>query len=183
MRSLISRYPDFLAGSAEFRDIQEAMEPEVLALWEARDGLLAQLEVETATWGLKYWETSLALDVDESKDADYRRSRIKAKLRGAGVTTVALVQNVAESFSNGAVSVTEYPAQYRIEIKFTGTIGVPPNMEDLSQSLRESLPAHLKWDYIFVYNTHAAVSRFTHMQLHAYTHYQLRNEVLTNEAN
>ena len=24
MRSLISRYPDFLAGSAEFRDIQEA---------------------------------------------------------------------------------------------------------------------------------------------------------------
>ena len=112
MRTLISRYPDFLAGSAEFKDVQDAMEPEVIALWEARDGLMAQLEVETATWGLKYWETALGLNVEESKDADYRRSRIRAKLRGAGVTTVAMVKNVAESFSDGAVDVTEHPDQY-----------------------------------------------------------------------
>lgn len=179
MRTLISRYPDFLAGSAEFKDVQDAMEPEVIALWEARDGLMAQLEVETATWGLKYWETALGLNVGESKDADYRRSRIRAKLRGAGVTTVAMVKNVAESFSDGAVDVTEHPDQYQIDIKFVGTLGIPPNMDDLTQSLRESLPAHLKWDYLFVYNTNAVLSAFTHTQLAAYTHYEIRNEVLT----
>ena len=49
MRTLISRYPDFLAGSAEFKDVQDAMEPEVIALWEARDGLMAQRLADAAT--------------------------------------------------------------------------------------------------------------------------------------
>ena len=97
MRKLIARYQDFYAGSPEFVDLQEALEPEALALWEARDGLLDQLVVETATWGLKYWEQTLGIPVDEAKELDYRRSRIKSRLRGAGVTTVALIQNVAES--------------------------------------------------------------------------------------
>ena len=180
MRPLIARYPDFLADSDEFREMQNAMEPEIAALWEARDGFMAQLAVETATWGLRFWENALGLEIEEGKESDFRRSRIRAKLRGSGVTTVSMVQNIAESFSNGAVSVTEYPSQYRIELKFIGTIGVPPNIEDLTSSLRECLPAHLRWIYVFVYNTHAELGRFTHAQLAAYTHNQLRNEVLKN---
>ena len=68
MRALISRYPDFYAGSAEFVDLQTALEPEVLELWTARDGLLDQLAVETATWGLQYWEKTLGLSVEQSKE-------------------------------------------------------------------------------------------------------------------
>ena len=161
MRALISRYPDFYAGSPEFVDIQKALEPEVLALWERRDSVLDQLNVETATWGLKYWERTLGIPVEESKEVDYRRSRIKSKLRGAGVTTVAMIQNVAESYSEGAVAVTEYPSQFRLEIKFVGTVGIPPNMDDLTQALREILPAHLQWDYIIVYNVWSVIRSLT----------------------
>ena len=114
MRALISRYPDFYAGSAEFVDLQTALEPEVLELWTARDGLLDQLAVETATWGLQYWEKTLGLSVEQSKEIAYRRSRIRSKLRGAGVTTVALIESVAESFSNGEVELTEFPLQFRL---------------------------------------------------------------------
>ena len=174
MRKLIARYQDFYAGSPEFVDLQEALEPEALALWEARDGLLDQLVVETATWGLKYWEQTLGIPVDEAKELDYRRSRIKSRLRGAGVTTVALIQNVAESFSNGAVAVTEYPAQCRLEIKFVGTIGIPPNMDDLTQTLRDILPAHLEWAYVFVFNTWATAGALTWGQAKAFTWKQLR---------
>lgn len=153
MRVLIARYPDFYAGSPEFVDMQDALEPEALALWTARDGLMDQLCVNTATWGLQYWEQTLGITVEQGKDLEYRRSRIRSKLRGSGVTTVALIESVAESFSNGDVAVTEYPQAYRLEIKFVGTIGIPPNLEDLTASLQEILPAHLAWDYVMVYNT------------------------------
>lgn len=178
MRPLIARYPDFLAGSAEFRDIQAALEPEVLALWAARDSVLDQLCAETATWGLKYWEQTLGIPVEEGKDVGFRRSRIRAKLRGACVTTVAMIQNVAESFSNGTVAVTEYASQFRLEIKFVGTLGIPPNMEDLTAALRESMPAHLQWDYVYVYNTWAAARVLAWGQAAALTWQQLRESEL-----
>ena len=153
MRALIARYPDFYAASPEFVDLQNALEPEALALWTAQGGLMDQLCVNTATWGLQYWEQTLGITVEQGKDLEYRRSRIRSKLRGSGVTTVALIESVAESFSNGDVAVTEDPQAYRLEIKFVGTIGIPPNLEDLTASLREILPAHLAWNYVMVYNT------------------------------
>lgn len=161
MRALIARYPDFYAASPEFVDLQNALEPEALALWTAQGGLMDQLCVNTATWGLQYWEQTLGITVEQGKDLEYRRSRIRSKLRGSGVTTVALIESVAESFSNGDVAVTEYPQAYRLEIKFVGIIGIPPNMEDLTASLREILPAHLAWDYVMVYNTWDVTAQHT----------------------
>lgn len=153
MRTLISRYPEFYTSSPQFVDIQQAQDPEVQRMWDARDGIANQLHIGTATWGLRYWEQSLGIPVEVDKEISFRRARVRAKLRGAGTTTVALIQSVAESYSNGAVEVTEHPAQYSIDIKFVGTIGIPPNMDDLTTSLREIMPAHLHWDYIIVYNT------------------------------
>lgn len=180
MRALIARYPDFYAASPQFVDIQQALEPELLALWDARDSVLEQLCADTATWGLQYWERALGLAVETGKDMDFRRSRIRSKLRGAGVTTVAMIRNVAESFSNGQVSVIERPAQYRLDIKFVGTVGVPPNMDDLTEALRDIMPAHLAWDYIIMYNRHQTLAGLTHARLAAYTHDQLRNEVISD---
>lgn len=176
MTALMARYPDFYRGSGEFVDMQQALEPEVLALWQARDGLMDQLQLDTATWGLKYWEETLGIAVEEEKETEFRRSRIRSKLRGAGVTTVAMTQNVAESFSNGAVAVTEFPNRYRIEIKFVGSIGTPPNMDDLTEALREILPAHLAWDYVLVFNTWAMAKAHTWDELKGRTWGQVKGE-------
>jgi len=174
LKPLIERYPTFYANSPEFKDLQAAIEPEIRALWEARDGFLAQLNVETATWGLKYWEQTLGIPVEESKDASYRRSRIQSKLRGAGITNVALIKSVAESFSNGEVEVTEYPSLFKLEIAFVGTKGIPPNMEDFTRSLRDILPAHLEWAYTYVFNTWGNVSTITWSQATELTWHELR---------
>lgn len=179
MRALIARYPDFYAGSPEFADLQGALEPEALSLWTAQGGLMDQLCVNTATWGLQYWEQTLGITVEQGKDLEYRRSRIRSKLRGSGVTTVALIESVAESFSNGDVAVTEYPQAYRLEIKFVGTIGIPPNLEDLTASLREILPAHLAWDYVMVYNTWDVTAQHTWDELRQRTWEQVKGEAWT----
>ena len=169
MTPLIARYPDFYAASPQFVALQDAMEPDVLAAWQARDGLVDQLCVDTATWGLQYWEQALGIPVEVEKSTAYRRSRIRSKLRGAGTTTVALIQNVAESYSNGAVDVIEHPAAYGLDIKFVGTIGIPPNMDDLTAALREIMPSHLHWDYIIIYNTWDAVKAHTWAELATHT--------------
>jgi Uncharacterized protein conserved in bacteria (DUF2313). len=169
VRALISKYPDFYSGSPQFTDLQNAMEPSVLAAWSARDGLMDQLCADTATWGLTYWEQALGIPVEAEKSYAFRRSRVKSKLRGAGTTTVAMIQNVSESYSNGTVEITEHPEKYTIDIKFVGTVGIPPNMDDLTATLREIMPAHLHWDYIIIYNTWSSISTRTWSALAAHT--------------
>ena len=151
--NLIRLLPEFYQSSQPVQEIQGALDIQAEALWAARDGLMDQLNVHSATWGLSYWEEALGLETDLSRPYDYRRSRIISKLRGRGTTTVALIQNVAESFTNGQVAVIEHPADYRFEIKFVGTIGIPPNMDGLTAAIEEIKPAHLDYDYIFLYRT------------------------------
>ena len=52
-----------------------------------------------------------------------------------------MIQNVSESYSNGTVEITEHPEKYTIDIKFVGTVGIPPNMDDLTATLREIMPS------------------------------------------
>jgi len=152
LRPFIDRYPLFLRKSPEFRDIQRALEPELVELWAARDGALEQLCVETAGWGLEYWEKTLGIPVDGEKAPETRRSRIRVKLLGSDVTTVELVRSAAEIWSGRPAKVTEYPGEFRFAISFAGTNGVPPHMAELTGAIGELIPAHLGWGYAFAYD-------------------------------
>ena len=136
-----------LRESPEVQAIQEGFQVVVDSLWNAVEDCMAQLDVETATWGLSIWEEALGLPVEVERPMAFRRSRIIAKLRGQGTTTVTAIQNVAASFSNGEVEVTEIPEEYRIRIHFVGAIGLPPNLADLKAAIAEIIPAHLGVGY------------------------------------
>jgi len=178
MSELLDLLPDYYRDSAEVVELQGAFEHWTDALDAARDDLLAQLNVDTATWGLRQWETALGLATDAGKSYPFRRTRVLSKLRGFGTSTPAMIQNVAESFSNGDVAILEYNAESRFEVKFVGTIGIPPNMDDLTAALDEIKPAHLSYTYIYIYRTHAALAAYTHAQLAAWTHGTLREGAL-----
>lgn len=179
MRELMSYLPDEYPNSKETVTIQDAIQPETAVLWTARDDVLLQLNPRTATWGLAYWEAAYGLSTDREKDIEFRRTRVIAKLRGRGTTTVALIKSVAESFSNGEVDVAEFAPEYRIEIRFVGTIGIPPNLEDLRDSLNDIMPAHLVWEFVIYYRTHQQVQPYTHGELAPFTHQAIREEPLT----
>lgn len=149
MRPFLSRYPQFFAGSPEFRDLQQTQETELLDLWAARDSALDQLCVDTATWGLRYWEGTLGIPVDGGKDLEVRRSRIKAKLMGADVTTVALVKSVAELHTGLPTEVVEFPNLFWVTLMFSLNSGMPTDIEGLTETLKEIMPAHLGWGFLF----------------------------------
>lgn len=178
-RELIAYLPDFYAGSPQVSALQGTLDRQTQALWTAEGGLIDQLDVSKATWGLAYWEKSLGLETDLERPDEYRRTRILSKLRGQGTTTVAMIQNVAESFSNGAVDVLEYPAEYRFEIKFTGTLGIPPNLDDLTAAIEEIKPAHLAYDYVIIYRTWGDVKGYTWSQLKSRTWADVRGGTIS----
>lgn len=171
----ITRYvPNFLKNSSIFSTIYDAEIFELNDVENATTDVLDQCFVDTATWGLKYWEAFLGLDTDLTKPDAFRRERITAKLRGYGTVTRQFIQNVASAFSNGEVDVIEHPSEYKFTVKFVGTKGIPPNMADLSKTLDEIKPAHLTYEYSYTYNVWDFLSGMTWETLTPHTWDEIR---------
>lgn len=128
--------------------------------------LLAQLNIDTATWGLAVYEKELGLKTDVTKPLNDRRSLIKSKLRGTGKIGAAQIKIVADSYTNGDAEVT---LENGIHIEFTSVYGIPGNMDDLKAIVREIAPAHLEINYEFRYYTYEemAATRLTYEEIAA----------------
>lgn len=166
--------PPFLHESKIFQTIYETQQNELDRASNAIEDILNQCFVDTATWGLKYWEEFLGIPVDESKLIDFRRSTIKAKLRGSGTVTVNLIKNVAESFSNGEVEIYENVAPYTFQVKFVGTRGIPPNIDDLKRAIEEIIPAHLRVIFEYTYTPWNELRNTTWNKLLSFTWEEIR---------
>ena len=143
--------PGFYAGIREMEKLQDTIGTEVGALYEAGEDALGQRFVESATWGLSRWEAELGLVTDHTVPVAGRREMIKAKMRGAGTTTAAMLERTASAFSGGDVRVEEVPGEYRFILRFVGTLGIPPNMAGLIQTIEEIKPAHLAYEFAYTY--------------------------------
>lgn len=167
-----------LRESQPVQAVQAGLQGPVDELWAAVFDCLDQLDVEKATWGLEHWERALGIPVEVDNTPDYRRSRVKAKLRGQGTTTAQAIRNVAASFSNGTVEVKEFPAEYRVEVHFVDAVGLPPNLEDLKAAIGEIIPAHLAVGYISTLKTWDDVRDMTWANAAAMTWETLRGGTL-----
>jgi hypothetical protein len=172
--TLKSYLPTFITDSIVFSEILNAQGAEGDSLDSAMTDVLNQCYVDSATWGLKYWESFLGIPIDELKDTSYRRSVIKSKIRGTGTVTVDLLQSVAQSYDNGEIDVIEHNNLYSFEVQFIGTKGIPPNLTDLQAAIELIKPAHLAVTYTFNFSTHSYVAGFTHSTLSTHTHLYIR---------
>ena len=152
---------------------QQALTPLMEELTTPRE-LETQLDPTTATWGLELWEHAYGIAVEGDKSLAYRRSRLVSKMRGSGTTTAELIESVAASFSNGRVEVIEVTGEYRFVVKFVGTVGIPPNLEDLTAALDAVKPAHLGFEYEILYRTWGAVKERTWGSVAGHTWGELR---------
>jgi hypothetical protein len=152
MSDITNYVPAFLLQSKILQEIYNAENTEINLVENSTQDLLYQCFIDTATWGLEYWEKFLGIDVDKTKSDMFRRERIKAKIRGYGTITKEFIQNVASSFANGEVEVIEYPSEYKFVVKFVGVKGIPLNMLDLTKTIEEIKPAHLNYEYQYTYN-------------------------------
>lgn len=152
--------PQNYQHSDEITDTQKAINQETEKALSAKDDLLLQLNVETATWGLDLWEKAYGISTDVSRTYNFRRNRIKSKMRSRGTTTVEMIQNAAESFINGDAEVIEHPQNYMFDIQFDATQQIPSNLAGLTAVIEEIKPAHLAYAYAYLFLTRAWAGTF-----------------------
>lgn len=157
-----SYIPAYERNSNVFLSILSAEGAEFDGVCTSLEDALKQFYVATATeTGLTLWEQFADLTSYVGKPLAERRSRIISKLRGIGTVNAALIKNVAESFANGIVSVTESPETYSFVVKFVDTRGIPSNLTDVKDAIEDIKPAHLAVTYEFTYTTWGEVEAVT----------------------
>jgi len=166
--------PKYYKNSKVIDNLNNSNAIELTAFKDKLDSTLNQFFIDSADFTLERWEKEFGIEVNNTLNINFRRSRIKAKLRGQGTVTIILIKNVAESFSNGQVDVIEDNANYRFIIKFVSVLGIPPNMSDLQKAIEDIKPAHLKALYEFTYNSYDSLNVITNNMLSGFTHDELK---------
>ena len=171
--SLINKLPSFYDNDIT-RPIQNSFTVEANSINDEVENTLNQFFVDSATYGLDKWESMLGISKNNF-DIQTRRENIKAKMRSRGTTTVSVIKNICEAYSNSTVEVIVNYSDCSFIIDFIGSIGIPSAFEELDKIIEEIKPCHLAHSYKFNYNTHKDLSIYTHEQLANYTHDEIRN--------
>lgn len=148
---LFSYLPAYYEFSRVIRADVDAKGAEMDALYAALNETLEQFFVKTASWGLDRWEAELGISIDRNKPIEQRRAVIESKLRGAGTFSGRLVRSVAEAYNGGTVGVSFQPEEWAFTVQFKDTLGIPPNLADLTDVIEEIKPAHLAVRFEFKY--------------------------------
>lgn len=146
---MLSYLPPHWRKSKVFEEIMGAEGTEFDNILADVGDIQAQLDIDKATWGLAVYEKELGLQTDVSKPLSDRRAVIKSKMRGTGKTDAALIKAAADAYTNGDVEVT-FPDGV-IRIRFANVLGAPPNMGDLTNTIEELRPAHLPFEFEYLY--------------------------------
>ena len=171
--SLINKLPSFYDNDIT-KPIQNSFTVETNSINDEVENTLNQFYVDSATYGLDYWEKMLGISKNNN-DIQTRRENIKAKMRSRGTTSIEVIKNICEAYSNGIVEIIVNHSNYSFAIDFVGSIGVPKAFAELDKTIEEIKPAHLAHSYKFRYNNHEYLSQYTHEHLGQYTHDDLRN--------
>ncbi|MBZ9637522.1 MULTISPECIES: putative phage tail protein [Clostridium] len=153
--NLMNYLPQYLHNDSTIKALQkEVLSKELGRLNFHMKSMLEQCFIDTVTKeapGLKLWEQFLGIPIDENKPVEYRKSVIKAKVRGTGTVTKKMINQVASAYSNCEVEIIEKPEEYKFIVKFIGGKGIPPNMLDLTKTIEEIKPVHLRFEYEYTY--------------------------------
>lgn len=171
---LMELLPEYYRGNTTMEELQSILSCNITHLTEGLNETIDQCFVNTATSLLSRYEMIYGIQVDVSKSDEFRRERIRAKIRGTGTVTKQMIMEVAKSYSNGEVEVIEDTASYSFIIKFVGTKGIPENMAGLTITIEEIKPAHLAFCFEYTYSIWSDVSNMTWDEASVYTWEELR---------
>lgn len=179
MSELIEYLPEVLQGLYEFRALCSAgdMELEILRerLVEAVDDNFVHTLTES---GCARWESMLGIKPKATDSHADRRFRILAAINQDSPYTFCGLRRQLETLCG----VEGYSAEldsnnYRLSVKLALT--AKGQFDEADRLLRRIVPANIVTELSLKYNQHETLSALTHGQAAAYTHSDLRNEVLT----
>lgn len=179
-RLLVNYLPRYMQEYTEMNAIMNAEQPEIDDLWGAIEKAFADQYILDATeYGVMRWESMLNISPKNTDTLDERKFRILARLNQELPYTLTRLKEVLTNLCGAdGFTIDLQAAQYHIEIKLG--VGNHNNYQEVMDLLKKMIPANLTQAVSVMYNTHKAVGLCTHRHLSAFTHEQVRNEVLND---
>ena len=143
--NLINKLPSFYEKCPKTNSIQNELSSEINTLYSKVQGTTDQLYVNSATWTLGEWEKFAGIKKTDGT-IEQRRSRVVAKLKAKGTTTLEVMKSLCKSYADD-VRVTEIFNEYKIllELIVNKDEEIPKayNFSDMNEAIWEIKPAHL----------------------------------------
>ena len=179
-RHLIDYLPPYMQEYLEIKAILQAEQPEIDALWSSVEKTFAdQFIVDATEYGVMRWESMLNISPKATDTLDERKFRILTRLNQKLPYTLTRLREILTTLCGNDGFVIELQAnQYHITIKLG--VGNHNNYQAVNDLLYNMIPANMTRYVSLLYNTHQMVGLCRHMDLAAFTHKEVRSEVLNN---
>lgn len=105
-----------------------------------------QMRVDTATWGLVFYEEEYGIKIDLSDTLENRRARVKVKMKGQKTSTVKQLEKAALEYGQKA-EIIEHNLEYYFTADLVNTRGFPKSLKNMYESINELKPSHLGIEY------------------------------------
>lgn len=159
MFKLIDLYPDHYLNRT-MEEILKAQETQLEKIEWGIEDLVKEFFIESAIHSLPMWCKFAGIDFDGNLPIDILRGNVLAALKAKETTTVEVIKNIVESYSNGTCDVIEHYDRYAFTIKFVGIVGVPKRIDEIKKIIDKLKPAHLNYDFEFKYITWGDTKEF-----------------------
>jgi uncharacterized protein YmfQ (DUF2313 family) len=144
----ISKYlPKYLQKDNNFHAITDVTSFEHEKVRQELQDIFEQFFVSTATWGLEMWERVFELTPTSDEIYEYRRNQILLKMRGAGMSTVAAMTKIVNTYGSGYI--VEDNAKYNFSIYCSAEAAALVKMK---QQIEIYKPAHLGYTVYLGYS-------------------------------
>ena len=151
---LKQQVPEHVSGSTVMNDIYNAHGSELDKIVATNEDVLNQLFIETATWGLSYWEEFCGLPILINQDTNIRRAKIRAHFASFGTVNKKTIEKIARDFGFTDVEIVEDYAPYIVKLIFdNSTSSDVIDINDLISTLKRICPAHIDFMYIFLFKS------------------------------
>ncbi|OSA89563.1 UNVERIFIED_ORG: hypothetical protein B2H93_15995 [Clostridium botulinum] len=175
----ISNYvPKILQEFKEFKTVTNTENPEIKLLWSTLEDAFNDQFINDATEnGVKRWESILKIVPKGTDSLDFRKFRIITRLNERLPYTYRLLeQQLTTLCGKDGYHLELKNKEYTLIVKIALT--AKSNLDDVGDLLNRTVPANIVIDLSLLYNQQLTLSKYTHKELSAYTHNNLRNEVL-----
>ena len=148
-----------------------------LAWQHVEQVLLEQMIMQAGEYGIERWEKLLQLSGRETLSLAERRHAVLLRLNEQlPFTMTRLRELLAASLPEGEYILTLDSAAYTLHVFLElSAKGCAPALRELLQRV---LPANLQLDLQLLYKTYGRIAVYTHQQLAALRHREIREEVL-----
>lgn len=175
---ILSYLPPVIADTVEFQELAKTMNPELTALWSAVDSVWDNQFINSLNLhGVKRWEQMLKITPLGTDTIEDRRFRILAYLNADIPYTYKQLENMIKNLcGENGYKMELKNEEYTLIIRIALTAA--KQLNEVIKLLNRVVPANLVIDCALLYNQYKDLESKTHAELNAFTHEQLRTEVL-----